>query len=401
MALPLPPLSFPSQLQVELPYSKSVAARQILRHYLKHQSLSDLIGSGATGALFCDDLKVLCDAVTLLSQRREQTDCDIQCGESGTAIRFLIITSLFESGVTKLLGSPRLIERISRDDLSFITQLGGSYHLSVADGYLLITPPKEVTSTTFTSHWASSQYLSAIELSNEAYGTEIAYHFPPDSPSYSYLQLTKALLSRSSNTSLERDWSAASFWYQLLATHPQIEQITFPALSLESAQPDRAVAQLYRPFGIETKESGDGVQINRVGPCQSQRIEIDLSQNLDLFLPIVLTAVALDIPFEITGIQLLRNKESDRITSFIENIQPYGVIGIEITDDRITWRGTRTLGAKEVVIHPHNDHRVAMAFGIWGSSQSDIQTTILTPEVVSKSYPSFFDDLLCHHRIVK
>lgn len=401
MALPLPPLSFPSQLQVELPYSKSVAARQILRHYLKHQSLSDLIGSGATGALFCNDLKVLCDAVTQLSQRREQTDCDIQCGESGTAIRFLIITSLFQPGVTKLLGSPRLIERIRRDDLQFITQLGGDYQWLSEESTLIITPPKEVPDTTLTNRWSSSQYLSAIELCNEAYGTVIVYHFPPDSPSYSYLQLTQSVLSKGEDYPLERDWSAASFWYQLLATNPQVEQIFFPRLNLDSVQPDRAVADLYRPFGIETKESNEGVQIARVGECTAQRIEMDLSQNLDLFLPIALTAVALDIPFEITGIQLLRNKESDRIASFVENIQPYGVIGIEITDDRIIWRGTRTLGAKEVVIHPHNDHRVAMAFAVWGSSQSDIQTTILTPEVVSKSYPSFFDDLLCHHRIVK
>ena len=121
---------------------------------------------------------------------------------------------------------------------------------------------------------------------------------------------------------------------------------------------------------------------------------MDLSQNLDLFLPIALTAVALDCPFEITGIHLLRNKESDRIASLIENIQPYGVTGIKLTEDRIAWSGTRTPVAKEVSIHPHNDHRVAMAFGIWGSSQSEIQTTILTPDVVHKSYPSFFDDLL-------
>ena len=392
--LQLPPLTFPHQLTIELPYSKSVAARQILRHYLKHQSLSDLIGSGVIGAFFCDDLKVLYHAVEQLAQRQGSSSCKVECGESGTAIRFLIIASLFEPGDTQLVGSPRLIERIKRDDLQFITQLGGDYQWLSEESTLIIFPPKEVPDTTLTNRWSSSQYLSAIELCNEAYGTKIAYHFSPDSPSYSYLQLTQSVISKGDKYPLERDWSAASFWYQLLATNPQVEQIVFPRLNLDSVQPDRAVADLYRSFGIETKESNEGVQITRVGECTAQRIVMDLSQNLDLFLPIALTAVALDCPFEITGIHLLRNKESDRIASLIENIQPYGVTGIELTEDSIAWSGTRTPGAKEVSIHPHNDHRVAMAFGIWGSNQSEIQTTILTPDVVHKSYPSFFDDLL-------
>lgn len=346
------------------------------------------------GAFFCDDLKVFYHAVEQLAQRQGSSSCKVDCGESGTAIRFLIIASLFEPGDTQLVGSPRLIERIKRDDLQFITQLGGDYQWLSEESTLIIVPPKEVHDTTLTNHWSSSQYLSAIELCNEAYGTKIAYHFSPDSPSYSYLQLTQSVISKGDKYPLERDWSAASFWYQLLATNPQVEQIVFPQLNLDSVQPDRAVADLYRSFGIETKESNEGVHITRVGECTAQRIEMDLSQNLDLFLPIALTAVALDCPFEITGIRLLRNKESDRIASLIENIQPYGVTGIELTEDRIAWSGTRTPGAKEVSIDPRNDHRVAMAFGIWGSNQSEIQTTILTPDVVHKSYPSFFDDLL-------
>lgn len=392
MSLTLPHLSFPRELHIQLPYSKSVGARQLLSSYLQGRPLPSLGRVEEACLLYCEDFLVLHRALSDLRSRKGREVLRLQCGDSGTAFRFLTVTALYESSATELTGSPRLLERISRDDLSFIVQMGGTYQLGT--DVLRINPPAKVKEVLVTSQWYSSQYLSAIELCNAYCGSKVSYHFESSRPSYSYLQLTKKMIAQGCGNEIERDWSAASFWYQLLATHPQIEHIYLPGLALDSAQPDATLPTHYTHLGIATTERTQGVVAEKKRPQRvTTPLTCDLTQNLDLFLTIALTALALKAPFRFTGIAMLRHKESDRIESFLHHVQLYGYRAFVLTDNSLTWDGTVHQPPAEVTIDPDRDHRVAMAMTMFALTQSPT-TTILTPEVVAKSYPTFFTQLI-------
>lgn len=390
MSLTLPHLSFPRELHIQLPYSKSVGARQLLSSYLQGRPLPSLRREEEACFLYCEDLLVLHSALSDLRSRKGREVLRLQCGDSGTAFRFLAVTALYESSATELTGSPRLLERISRDDLSFIEQMGGTYQLGT--DVLRINPPAKVKEVLVTSQWYSSQYLSAIELCNAYCGSKVSYHFESSRPSYSYLQLTKKMIAQGLGDEIERDWSAASFWYQLLATRSDIEQIYFH-ISLDSAQPDARLVSFFTPFGVKTKQTDQGVVAIRESQIAPSHIDFDLSQNLDLFLPIALTALALRVPFEMRGIAMLRHKESDRIESFLHHVQLYGYRAFVLTDDSLTWDGSAHQPPAQVTIDPDRDHRVAMAMTMFAFTHSSTTTTILTPGVVAKSYPTFLTQL--------
>lgn len=384
--------SFLGRQRIELPYSKSIVARQLLLTYMQNKPLPSLPEKEEAYALCNEDILVIWRAVHLLRQRPNGETIQLDCGSSGTAMRFLMIAAIYERCETFLVGSPQLMERIKQDDLSFFPSMGAKCTLH--DCGVAITPLIPVKQVHLHTEWKSSQYCSAILICNRALGNMVTFDFSEQTPSYTYLQLTKGVLQQEQNA-LERDWSAATFWYQLAMSHPEQLSIQLPGLHRESLQPDALIQQSVVPLGITTSSMGNILEVSGAKTDQcTEEVVLHIDQHLDSFLPLALAFIRNRRPFTFNGTRNLRYKESNRIASFLEAVEWYNVGGFSITDNAISWDGTWGKLPEMVMINPHGDHRVAMVFAVFAVTLPEVTTVLLNPDCIAKSYPRFLEQLL-------
>ncbi len=384
----------PYQTTIELPYSKSIGIRQLLIAYLRNEPLPLLDAGEEAHFLFCDDLLVFYNALKELRGKASYEVITLECGSSATTMRFFIVLALYRQSLTKLEGSQQLLNRIAKDDLDFIKQIGGDYYIVPERGYINIRPPKKLRDTHIVSNWHTNQYLSAFAICNEFYKEQITFDIDTLKTSFSYFQLTQEILKKVELKGLERDWSAAAFWYQLLASSPTLKQITLPGLTLNSPQPDSRIASIFSLFGVETIQNKDAVVVRKPRKrTLPKKIDLDLSNNLDLFIPLALTTFTLGIPFTFTGIEPLRRKESDRLTTFQNIILSYYEAIFTTTINSISWDGSKENITKVAVeLPPSYDHRIAMGSTMFALTQPTT-THIPDADAFTKSYPSFFNDI--------
>lgn len=193
---------------------------------------------------------------------------------------------------------------------------------------------------------------------------------------------------------IEADWSAASYWYEMVAlTADEGAKVLLPGLFRESLQGDSKVAELFFGLGVETRFCANAVQLVKT-PYDTGVFECDLTGQPDLAQTIVVTCCMLGRHFRISGLQTLRIKETDRIAALQRELGKLGfVIGVE-GDDTMFWSGEMATGSGEVsdvAIDTYEDHRMAMAFAPVALIRGSI--TINNPDVVSKSYPRFWEDM--------
>lgn len=397
----LRPLHFPHHLTAELPLCKSTLARDLILEANSGTSeLRDRLNSDPT---LPRDLQVLVDGLR---------GGVIDCADSGTALRFLTAYHAVHGGRHTFTGSRRLGERPITELLETLRAAGVAITYLEQEGQLPYTiegkRPLHFPKTINATHWRSSQYLSALLLS----GCPSRFVYPEASPSYAYVLLTLQRMQKqgytvSKNrdslqithhsasahpfgaaTPLQRDWSSAAYWYALLALCPEIRTITLPGLYRDSGHPDEAVATLYsHHFGIHTH--GTEAILTR-SIVVEKTVVADLSQSPDLFLTVACTCLGLRLPFRLSGLTLLPHKESDRIESFLTIATNLGAEGFRRTASTLTWDGTLH-PTPSATIDPHEDHRVAMSFGVLLLSGAFAGSyRMLSPQVVGKSYPQFW-----------
>ena len=403
----IPQLSFPAHFAIELPLSKSIVARNLLLEYAYHRPLQQY-ATAVKGDFSCEDISVLYEALVTLQANRGATKSDIvhlYSGESGTAYRFLLVTALFEPHPTALHYAPRLKERIQSKDFLPFQKLGAKIEHRPELCQTLITPAPLRPGSVCSGDWDSSQYLSALLLTQPLHTVPLQINLDSTAPSYSYIRLTEAVMhskeQHTTSTLLERDWSAASFWYLLMSLHPEIQSITFPDLQHDSAQPDVALNSFFQAFGLQFSPKGKLTRHDSANT--STDLHIDLTQNLDLFSPLLSAAVLHDRPIQITGIQNLRIKESDRIQSTLDNLQAIGANDFQVESNRLIWHPNQERRLQESVprgtsqsipdLDAYGDHRIAMTMATiatslpYGAHLSGIES-------IQKSYPQFLSQLL-------
>ena len=194
---------------------------------------------------------------------------------------------------------------------------------------------------------------------------------------------------RETDYSVESDWSAASYWYEIASFAPGSE-IFLKGLKKESLQGDSRIANFFEPLGVTTEYQPDGVWI-RSNEAHCDRLSLDLTDQPDLAQTLVVTCVMKDIPFRFTGLQSLKIKETDRILALKQELAKLGYLIQDIDDREIEWNGERCESESSPLIHTYEDHRMAMAFAPIALVKDLIR--IDEPSVVSKSYPSYWDDL--------
>ncbi|MBQ8520370.1 MAG: 3-phosphoshikimate 1-carboxyvinyltransferase, partial [Bacteroides sp.] len=255
----------------------------------------------------------------------------------------------------------------------------------------------------------SSQYISALLMIGPVLKHGLKVTLTGDIISRPYINLTLQLMSdfgakaswtndhelqvepqpyRSIPYYIESDWSAASYWYQIAALSKEAS-ITLPGLFKDSYQGDSQVADIFRSLGIGTVYGDKTVTLQKTGECV-ERLDYDFVNQPDLAQTFVVTCALMGIPFRFSGLQSLKIKETDRMAALIKEMGKLGYVLHEEEGSILSWEGERCERSHEA-IDTYEDHRMAMAFAPAALVLPDI--FINNPQVVSKSYPHYWEDL--------
>ena len=399
-------LTAPKTLQgtIHLPASKSISNRALILRALAHGT------SPIENLADCDDTMVIINAF-------EKGGDVIDIKAAGTAMRFLTAFYSTQSGSHILTGTERMKQRPISILVDALRQLGAQIDYMEKEGF----PPLRITGRKLQSKEltlpgdVSSQYFSALLMIAPTLHNGLILKLTGHVTSLPYIDMTLQLmreLGASANRSenlhsmqlevksggyrdipymIENDWSAASYWYEMVAlsNDPQAT-ITLPQLKRESTQGDCKGAELFKLLGVYTEYTESGITIYKQGELP-QRLDADLREMPDLTQTFVVTCCLLGIPFRFTGLHTLRIKETDRISALINELHKLGFVLYAEGDDVLRWDGDRCQAEDNPVIATYDDHRMAMAFAPTALKVKSI--AIEHPEVVSKSYPRYWEDL--------
>lgn len=394
-------LTAPSKVKatIQLPASKSISNRALIIHALAGgkdtpRNLSD-----------CDDTQVMIKALT---ENNELIDILA----AGTAMRFLTAYLSATPGVHTITGTQRMQQRPIQILVNALRELGAQIEYTGNEGF----PPLRICGTELTGDEitlkgnVSSQYISALLMIGPALKNGLQLHLTGEIISRPYINLTLQLMKdfgavagwtsdhsiqveshpyRSIPFTVESDWSAASYWYQIAALTPEAE-IELTGLFRNSYQGDSRGAQLFTKLGVETQYTDHGVRLTKKGALPA-RLDEDLVDIPDLAQTFVVTCALLDIPFRFTGLQTLKIKETDRIAALKTELAKLGYMLRDENNSILSWDGERCKPQEVPVIKTYEDHRMAMAFAPAVIRYPQLQ--IAEPQVVSKSYPAYWEDL--------
>lgn len=185
----------------------------------------------------------------------------------------------------------------------------------------------------------------------------------------------------------EGDWSAAGYFYTalLLGKYKIIELI---GLKKYSIQPDIKLIDLFEKFGITTEFTNDRAIIKRT-PKIPSHFSFNFIECPDIAQTLAATCVALKVTADLTGLNTLKIKETDRINALKNELQKFGAI-IEVSDNSLHIKGYDMVNSNaDILVNTYDDHRMAMSFAPFKYLFPNMM--IENKEVVSKSFPAFWE----------
>ena len=397
--------------RIELPASKSVSNRALLLQALcpeKRHTIANLAE--------CDDTNHMLQGIE--AKLRGETVIDI--GATGTAMRFLTAYLAISEGETTITGSERMQQRPIGTLVEALRKLGADISYTNKEGYppLRIRGRKLQGGSLEIEAGISSQYISALLMIAPCLAEGLTLRLKGNIASRTYIELTLDLMRKygavaewvdeqtirvSPGTyediplTVEADWSAASYWYELAAIAVHLGHdvdITLPALIPNSRQGDRVVAALFEPLGVKTSYTDEGARLSMdkgEWPRDYSQFEWDFTHCPDIAQTLAVTYCLLGVPYIFKGVHSLRIKETDRVAALIAELHKLGFELSAKGDELLLWNGARCNPEVSPVIATYDDHRMAMTFAPAALCYGGIE--IEHPEVVTKSYPTFWEDL--------
>tara|TARA_R110002049_G_scaffold696_6_gene4375 strand:- start:134642 stop:135871 length:1230 start_codon:yes stop_codon:yes gene_type:complete len=331
---------------------------------------------------------------------------------AGTAMRFL--TGYFASQEGKevvLTGSKRMTERPVKILVEALRSLGCDITYQKDEGYppITIKGRKITKSKVSLPADVSSQYISSLLLIAASLQKGLELELVGKITSVPYIQMTLGLLNGvgiettfegnsikiapksnidATNLVVESDWSSASYFYSIVALAEVGTEITLSAYKKDSLQGDSVLSEIYTQFGVATTFENNTIVLRKIENEQLSTITCALQDAPDIAQTIAVTCFGLGIGCHLTGLHTLKIKETDRLEALHEELSKLGAV-ISVTDNALTLKAGTTI-KPDVAIDTYNDHRMAMAFAPLALKTSII---INDAEVVSKSYPDFWNDL--------
>ncbi|WP_417197109.1 3-phosphoshikimate 1-carboxyvinyltransferase [Bizionia sp.] len=337
----------------------------------------------------------------------------IDVHHAGTAMRFL--TAYFavqENRTVTITGSKRMKERPIQILVDALNQLGADVSYLENLGF----PPLQIEGRKLTNNQVtvkaavSSQYISALLLIGSKLENGLYVTLDGEITSIPYIKMTLQLLNqigvetffenniieikplkkiKNSELTVESDWSSASYFYSLIALSRMETEISLTSYNMDSLQGDSVLAKIYKQFGVSTSFQEKSITLKKVAKINSSvEIKLDLVNAPDIAQTIAVSCFGLGIACHLTGLHTLKIKETDRLVALKTELEKLGATVI-ITEDSLQLKATTTI-KKDIAIDTYNDHRMAMAF-----APLALKTDLVIHDagVVSKSYPSFWNDL--------
>jgi len=330
---------------------------------------------------------------------------------AGTAMRFLTAYfSVNEGREVVLTGSSRMQERPIKILVEALAQLGVEISYEKEVGY----PPirikgKKVTDSKVTlAANVSSQYISALLLVASKLDNGLELTLEGEITSIPYIKMTLALLAdldiktsfegnvikvfpkesvETKEMVVESDWSSASYFFSLVALS-DAAKITLSSYKENSLQGDSELVSLYEKMGVKTTFQNNKMTLEKVSGFKYEDVNFELNNTPDIAQTIVVTCLGLGIGCHLTGLHTLKIKETDRLEALRIELTKLGA-NISVTNDSLTLERSGDIN-HDVHIATYNDHRMAMAFAPLAIK---VPIIIDDAEVVSKSYPDFWNDL--------
>lgn len=383
---------------VKLPGSKSISNRALILNALSLSSYE------IDNQSVCEDTRVIKDAFA-----SNTNEFDVR--GAGTAMRFLAAFLACVEGEWILKGSERMHQRPIHPLVDTLKTLGAKIEYLGNKGY----PPLKIKGRTleggevYLTANVSSQFISALIMIAPTMKLGLTLHLEHEVISKPYIHLTQKMMEDYGvrvkwvgniikvdpqpyvpiRYKVESDWSAASYWYSFVALMPEAE-VRLKGLRKESMQGDANIINLFADLGVSTSFEEDSVILRKKNVVNGKFFHNFINEP-DLAQTFAVTCCLLNIPFFFSGLQTLKIKETDRIYALIAELEKLGYVLRETENGILEWDGGRCLTDETIVIETYDDHRMAMAFAPASIIFKDMY--INYPEVVTKSYPTFWDDL--------
>ncbi|HEY4628640.1 MAG TPA: 3-phosphoshikimate 1-carboxyvinyltransferase, partial [Flavobacterium sp.] len=186
---------------------------------------------------------------------------------------------------------------------------------------------------------------------------------------------------------VESDWSSASYFFSLAAL-AESATISLTSYKETSLQGDSALVEIYKQMGVETHFEGNKMTLVKQPDFKPETLNLELNNTPDIAQTIVVTCLGFGIGCHLTGLHTLKIKETDRLEALRIELTKLGA-NISVTNDSLTLVATNRINPN-IKIATYNDHRMAMAFAPLAIK---VPIIIENAEVVSKSYPDFWEDM--------
>lgn len=393
-------------VKIDLPSSKSVSNRALVIHALSGgdtlpRNLSD-----------CDDTEVIIDAL-----RDMPPVIDIKA--AGTAMRFMTAYLAVTPGEHVITGTERMKHRPIGVLVDALRRLGADIEYEGDEGF----PPLRVKGRPLDGGSieipgnVSSQYISALLMVGPVMRQGLTLRLTGDIISRPYIDLTLWIMGEFGAEAewtdistitvapkpyvprdyyIENDWSAASYWYEMVALGDKDSEVTLTGLMDGSKQGDSSVRYIFSLLGVKTEFADmrpgvpTTVRLSRNGRLVP-RLEYDFINSPDLAQTFVTCCAALGVPFHFTGLQTLKIKETDRIEALKTEMRKLGYVLCDVDGRELVWNGERCEQQPDAAIDTYEDHRMALAFAPLALRLGPMR--INNPMVVTKSYPHYWEDL--------
>jgi len=357
-----------------------------------------------------DDSEVM--AIALNSQLTSHNSQLIDVHHAGTAMRFLTAYFAIQEGREVVLtGSSRMKERPIKILVDALRQLGATINYDENEGFppIRIKGKKLIANKVSLLSNVSSQFISALLLIAPKLENGLELTLEGEITSIPYINMTLGLLNGigvatsfeknviiinpkstivNQQAIIESDWSSASYFYSIIALSPIGSQITLSSFKENSLQGDSVQVTIYKNFGVDTIFETNSIIISKSKIQNPKLLIYNLQSSPDIAQTIAVTCFGLGIGCHLTGLHTLKIKETDRLVALQNELEKLGA-SVSITNDSFTLESSNLMHSN-IKIKTYQDHRMAMAF-----APLALKTPLIIEdaEVVTKSYPNFWNDL--------
>ncbi len=383
---------------VTLPTSKSISNRVLIINAL---SGSDMPIKGVSD---CDDTRAMLQVL-------QSDDTHFDVGAAGTSMRFLTAFLSKILGQWEITGSERMKNRPIKLLVEALNDLGARIEYIEKEGY----PPLRIFGSALQGGKitmqgnVSSQYISALLMLAPTMQDGLRLTLEGTVVSVPYITMTLKIMEQFGVKSywigneihvpyqayepvpfsVEGDWSAASYWYEMVAL-AQNAEIELKGLHKMSVQGDAAIATIFEHIGVKTKFTKEGVLLSKK-EVEKGKFVYNFVNQPDLAQTCVVACCLKGISFYFSGLQSLKIKETDRIHALVTELGKLGYVLHAKDDSILEFNNERCDASYDVSIDTYEDHRMAMAFAPACIKLGKV--IINEPHVVTKSYPTFWEDL--------